>query len=104
MASITTSGESYTLSIPTTTLSGAVVGLDLLTAAQTSAVINEGTYHVANTVACHIKFSEAGTVATNAGTLLLAGERNLTIPSGMRVSVIKAAGQTDGIIRLTEVD
>lgn len=36
--------------------------------------------------------------------MLAAGERQIIVPDGKRFSVIKAAGQTDGIIRITQCE
>lgn len=103
MAFISAVGDSYNVGMSTVTLTTNVTALDALATAATSGVINGGTYHIANSTPLHILFSAAGTSATAVNTLLMAGERLITIPTGMKVSIIKSAGATDGIIRLTQV-
>jgi hypothetical protein len=82
---------------------GTTIALDLLVTAQrTGGTINEAVYHVANTVFCHMKFGD-NTVAADATCLMLApGERLLVLPA-QYVSVVKSAGVSDGIIRISQV-
>lgn len=101
MASISTLGDSFALNIPSTTLTATVIGLDILGTASTTGFVNAGTYHVANTSPLHILMSIAGTAATAANTLLMPGERNITIGTGMKISIIKSAGAADGVFRAT---
>ena len=83
--------------------SDTVYALDLLaTAERTTGTINEGAYHISNSVFCFIKFGDNTVDATDACTLLAPGERIMVLPS-LYVSVIKASGSADGVIRLTAV-
>jgi len=90
------------LTNPVPNPTGTVIGLDLLAAAaRSTGNINAAMYHVSNTVACHMTFGNSSVGATSADILLMPGERLMVLPNEY-VSVIKAAGSSDGIIRLTE--
>lgn len=80
-----------------------VIALDLLSGSQrTTGGVNNNVFHICNSVFCHIKTGD-NTVAANATcTLLAPGERLMVLPNEY-VAVIKAAGASDGIIRITEV-
>lgn len=83
-------------------LSTTTIALDLTgTAARSSGALNNKMFHVANTVACHIVSGSSSVDAVVTNTLLMPGERLLVLPA-QYVSVIKATGVSDGIIRLTE--
>lgn len=84
-------------------LSDSVIALDLLAASgRSSGALNNEVFHVSNTVYCHIKTGNNAVTADATCTLLAPGERLMVLPNEY-VSVIKAAGASDGIIRLTEV-
>lgn len=83
---------------------GAVVGLDVVATSQrTASAMNEGVYLVSNGAACHINFGSNAVVSTAADCLLMPGERILTLPNEY-ISVIKAAGSSDSIIRFTAIE
>lgn len=95
--------ENYQVGNAVLTLTDNVVGLDLLVAAErTAGAVNNTLYHIANSVYCHIKTGDNTVVADATCTLLAPGERLMVLPAEY-VSVIKAAGTADGIIRFTEV-
>lgn len=84
-------------------VTGTVIGLDLTSSAQrSSGTLNHGAFHIANTVFCHIKWGDSSVTADSTSALLAPGERTLVFPQGSYVSVVKASGQSDGIIRITE--
>jgi len=58
-------------------------------------------YHIANTVFVHVRMD--GSDATTTDALLAPGERQMLLPANARPSVIKAAGEVDGIVRITEL-
>ena len=85
-------------------LSGVTIGLDATTASsRTSGGLSAGTYHVSNSVWCHIKTGDGTVNAAISDTLLAPGERLLLIEEGLYVAVIKATGQADGILRISRL-
>jgi hypothetical protein len=95
--------ESYQVANSVLELTDDVIGLDLTASAvRTAGPVNNSLYHVANSVFCFIKFGDNTVDATAACTLLAPGERTMVLPNAY-VSVIKASGSADGVIRLTAV-
>lgn len=95
--------ESYQVANAILELSDNVVALDLLaTASRTAGAVNGGLYHIANSVYCHIKTGGNTVDADATCTLLAPGERVMVLPAEY-ISVIRAVGASDGIIRFTEV-
>lgn len=95
--------ENHQVSNAILTLTDNVVSLDtLLAASRTAGAVNNTLYHVANSVYCHIKTGNNTVTADTTCTLLAPGERLMVLPAEY-VSVIRASGASDGIIRFTEV-
>lgn len=78
---------------------GPTIALDLLSTKVTSTgTLTGGIYLVSNSSWCHFDFSDNVTVSNG---MFAAGERTIVVPDGQYLSVIKASGQSDGVIRLT---
>lgn len=85
------------------TPTGTTIGLDVTAvAARTSGSINNTIFHVATTTYTHFKFGDENVVADATCALMAPGERSFSFPAEY-LSVVKAAGVSDGIIRITEV-
>lgn len=83
---------------------GAVIGLDVVSASQrTASAVDAGLYVIANGSACHINYGDSTVTATVADALMMPGERVQVLPN-QYIAVVKANGSADSIIRFAKCE